>query len=82
MATRALTAAEKRLLGIIRTPRAQRNLKGQGYVNCACRDCMEITVAGKGKKHYCSGCRDAGCPDYQGQPGMSQECQRADAYGG
>lgn len=29
---------------------------------------------------YCRGCIEAGCPDYQGQPRMSQECQRTDAY--
>lgn len=51
-----------------------------GYTDCACRDCMDIAIGVAGAA-YCHGCRDAGCPGYQGQPGMSQECQRPDAYG-
>ena len=50
-----------------------------GYRDCACRDCFEIVIGGPGT--YCEGCVQAGCPDYQGQPGMSQECQCEDAYG-
>lgn len=62
--------------------RVRKPRQAGGYVPCACRDCMEIAISGGKGKSFCSGCRDAGCPDYQGQPGMSQECQRADAYGG
>jgi len=51
-----------------------------GYINCSCRDCFEVTV-GEGPEEFCHGCTESGCPDYQGQKGMSQECQRADAYG-
>jgi hypothetical protein len=77
-----LTKKERELLGF--APRARKpSGGGSGYVQCACRDCMEIAISSGGKKRaFCSGCRDAGCPDYQGQPGMSQECQRPDAYGG
>lgn len=50
-----------------------------GYRYCACRDCPEIIVGEEGD--FCDPCKKAGCPDYQGQEGMSQECQRADAYG-
>jgi hypothetical protein len=53
---------------------------GSGYRPCACRDCMEIAIGGPGA--YCHECVAAGCPDYQGQPGMSQECQAMKAYGG
>ena len=52
-----------------------------GYVPCACRDCMEIAIQGSEKKAYCVACEAAGCPDYQGVPGMSQECQAPGAYG-
>ena len=44
-----------------------------GYRNCACRDCFEIAIGEAGA--FCSDCEEAGCPGYQGQPGMSQECQ-------
>mgnify|MGYP000014260040 CR=1 FL=1 len=50
-----------------------------GYRDCACRDCFELVIGPPGT--FCDGCKAAGCPDYQGQPGMSQECQREDAYG-
>lgn len=54
-----------------------------GYVPCKCRDCMEIAITGSGEASaYCNACALAGCPDYQGQPGMSQECQAPTAYGG
>jgi hypothetical protein len=47
-----------------------------GYVHCACRDCFEIAIAsGEEETAFCDECETAGCPDYQGQPGMSQECQ-------
>jgi hypothetical protein len=58
-----------------------------GYVACSCHDCFDIAI---GPSHwsdkpqsrvFCNDCKEAGCPDYQGQPGMSQECQRNDAYG-
>lgn len=45
-----------------------------GYVSCACRDCPEIAIGIPGD--FCWACIKGGCPDYQGQPGMSQECQR------
>jgi len=45
-----------------------------GYVYCACRDCMEIVVGEPGD--FCCECIEAGCPDYQGVEGMSQECQK------
>jgi hypothetical protein len=54
--------------------------KREGYTYCKCRDCFEITI-GKYGNTFCSECIDAGCPDYQGVEGMSQECQRPDAYG-
>jgi hypothetical protein len=54
-----------------------------GYVPCACRDCMEVAIQGPSEeKAYCAACEAAGCPDYQGVSGMSQECQAPGAYGG
>lgn len=54
-----------------------------GYTQCKCRDCFEIVVSNdQAHPDFCDGCRKAGCPDYQGVKGMSQECQRPDAYGG
>lgn len=50
------------------------------YTSCACRDCFEISI-GEPDEAFCHGCEEAGCPDYQGQPGMNQGCQREDAYG-
>jgi hypothetical protein len=50
-----------------------------GYRPCACRDCFEIAIGEPGA--YCHECDDAGCPGYQGQPGMSQECQAPSTYG-
>jgi hypothetical protein len=42
---------------------------------------MEIAI-GEGKRPaYCHACESAGCPDYQGMRGMSQECQVDNAYG-
>ena len=53
-----------------------------GYTHCQCRDCFEITVSDdQTKPDFCDDCTKAGCPDYQGVEGMSQECQRPDAYG-
>lgn len=52
-----------------------------GYTPCACRDCKEIAIGEPGKA-YCHECEDAGCPDYQGVEGMSQECQREYDIGG
>ncbi len=51
-----------------------------GYRDCACRDCFNVAIGHRGA--FCDGCVNAGCPDYQGERGMSQECQRPDAYGG
>lgn len=50
-----------------------------GYQTCGCRDCGELTVGVVGE--FCEECITAGCPDYQGVDGLSQECQRPDAYG-
>jgi len=50
-----------------------------GYTDCACRDCFELIIGESGD--YCDECIEAGCPDYQGQEGMNQECQRMDTYG-
>ena len=44
-----------------------------GYTPCACRDCFEIAIGEPGEA-FCSDCEEAGCPDYQGQPGMRQDC--------
>lgn len=49
-----------------------------GYQECHCRDCFEILVGEP--DDFCDECIEAGCPDYQGVLGMSQECQRSDAY--
>lgn len=55
-----------------------------GYVSCECRDCFEVTIGHVTcRGHmvgFCAECVEAGCPDYQGQKGMSQDCQRQDAY--
>lgn len=54
-----------------------------GYTHCKCRDCFETVVSNDmDNPDFCSGCEEAGCPDYQGVEGMSQECQCDDAYGG
>lgn len=53
-----------------------------GYVSCACRDCMETAISGDDGPAFCHDCVEAGCPDYQGVEGMSQECQADGAYGG
>lgn len=53
-----------------------------GYTYCACRDCFEIVVSDNAVyPDFCDDCKRAGCPDYQGVKGMSQECQRLSAYG-
>jgi hypothetical protein len=46
-----------------------------GYCSCACRDCFETAISSDGEPAFCHACEDAGCPDYQGRPGMPQECQ-------
>lgn len=48
-----------------------------GYVQCACRDCFDITIASNDPKdpNFCSECEEAGCE-------LDKECQRPDAYGG
>jgi hypothetical protein len=51
-----------------------------GYRPCACRDCFETAIGGPGS--YCHACDRAGCADYQGRRGMSQECRAEGAYGG
>ena len=55
-------------------------VKTCGYVNCICRDCMEVAVCGRpiGEKHraehhLCLECEEAGC-DPSGDVG----CQRTD----
>ena len=43
-----------------------------GYVQCGCRECMEIAIGEPGD--MCTDCEDAGCePD--------EECQAPGAYG-
>jgi hypothetical protein len=43
---------------------------------------MEVAIPAAGEeKAYCTACEEAGCRDYQGVPGMSQECQAPEAYG-
>lgn len=44
-----------------------------GYVDCACRDCMEIAIGPTGT--MCSDCTGAGCDAFY------DECRRSDAYG-
>ncbi len=36
-----------------------------GYVDCACRDCFEIAIAGDDEdlKPFCHACEEAGCAD-------------------
>lgn len=47
-----------------------------GYVLCKCRYCMETAIADDMERGaFCGACVKAGCPDYQGVAGMSQECQ-------
>ena len=47
-----------------------------GYTNCACRDCMEISISDDiTKPEMCWECKEAGC-----EPG--KECQAPGAYGG
>lgn len=51
-----------------------------GYTNCACRDCMDVTVSSNpARPELCEPCHAAGCgdPDATTWP----ECQRDDAYG-
>ena len=55
-----------------------------GYVYCACRDCLDITVSGgTGKPELCRACEEAGCEAATDeQCCSSSECQREDAYSG
>lgn len=64
------------------TRNATKKKPTSGYVPCACRDCMEVAILGAGEqKAYCAACIEAGCPDHQGVPGLSQECRATGAYG-
>lgn len=52
-----------------------------GYVNCACRDCMEVAVCGRpiggkhrAEHHLCGECEEAGC-DATGQSECECESQ-------
>lgn len=49
-----------------------------GYVDCACRDCFEIAIAGDDDRGIalCSECKDAGC-SIDGD----SECDAPHAYG-
>ena len=49
---------------------------GEGYVDCACRDCFEIAIGAPGVA-MCHGCEDAGC-----EAGAEQECEAPHSYGG
>lgn len=57
-----------------------------GYVPCACRDCFDVAFVpshwsdAPSTPAFCHDCEKAGCPDYQGHEGLTQECQREDAY--
>ena len=57
-----------------------------GYTNCACRDCMDITVSSDtSRPELCTECTDAGCVaiapyNERVQFCSSYECQRDDAY--
>jgi len=46
-----------------------------GYVDCACRDCVEIAITSGGPA-LCWECEEAGC-SAEG----TDECLRSDAYG-
>jgi hypothetical protein len=54
-----------------------------GYVYCACRDCMDIAIGELGA--LCNDCEEAECEPLPLTPfpGMLSmfECQRDDAYG-
>jgi len=70
-------------VGIITSPEDRDRKKDSrepevGYRYCECRDCFELVVGKPGE--YCYECIEAGCPDYQGKEGMSQECLAGDAY--
>lgn len=56
-----------------------------GYTNCACRDCMDITVSSDmSSPDLCSECLTAGCPSLPERATYPDsdywECQRDDAY--
>lgn len=65
-----------------------------GYVDCACRDCFDIAIAGESGIALCHDCKKAGClipSDGDGtnpedlEPGIRSlamfQCKRPDAYG-
>lgn len=47
-----------------------------GYVPCACRDCMNVAIGKRGEA-MCSDCEEHGC-DASG----NRECESPYAYGG
>jgi len=57
-----------------------------GYTNCACRDCMDVTVSSDtSKPELCSECQEAGCVaiapySERVQFCTTYECQRLDTY--
>lgn len=58
-------------------------MKTCGYVNCICRDCMDVAVCSRplGEKHMaehhlCNECEASGC-DASGK----SECEREELYG-
>jgi len=51
-----------------------------GYTNCACRDCMNVTVSSDvADPELCSECEEAGCAVGQSESD-AYDCQRDDAY--
>lgn len=48
---------------------------GEGYCDCACRDCFEIAI-GKPGVALCHACETAGC-----EAGAERECDADGAYG-
>lgn len=68
-------------MATVKKRRSGRKPRESGYVPCKCRDCMDTAIADDVRKGaFCHQCKAAGCPDYQGVRGMSQECQRSDSY--
>lgn len=55
-----------------------------GYVPCACRDCMEVAIAGDDGVALCSDCKESGCDDGEcqaphacdGEPTPLTACER------
>lgn len=60
-----------------------------GYTDCACRDCMDVTVSSDtSNAELCEACQEAGCERWRTTEtsmstwyGSSHDCQRDDAYG-